>query len=231
MLMHSVAPLVLVGGGGHASDVLGVIEACNAQHVSFDVMGYVDDDPTVNDRLRLRGVERLGSVDEATSLEAYFLPAIGYPKIRAAVVARLLRFLEPAPSPIHPATQVATGVTVKPGAVVFDGVGVGPYASVGNFTLIGRGAIVGHDAAIGDYASLMPGCVISGGVTIGAGALVGANSTVLEGCRVGDWATLGAGAVLRQDLPAGCTAVGVPARVTRRPSEHDHARTDRTYPN
>jgi serine O-acetyltransferase len=36
---------------------------------------------------------------------------------------------------------------------------------------------------------------------------------VLDGVRVGDRAVIGAHAVVRDDVPAGATAVGIPARL------------------
>lgn len=50
---------------------------------------------------------------------------------------------------------------------------------------------------IEDDVVLGAGCRVLGGITLGRGARVGANAVVL------------------QDVPAGCTAVGVPARVLR----------------
>jgi acetyltransferase-like isoleucine patch superfamily enzyme len=41
---------------------------------------------------------------------------------------------------------------------------------------------------------------------------VGSGVTTTEGVTVGEWAIVGAGAVIASDLPANCTAVGVPAR-------------------
>ena len=50
-------------------------------------------------------------------------------------------------------------------------------------------------------------------VHVGADAWLGARVTVLPGVRVGDGAVVAAGAVVTRDLPAGCVAAGVPARV------------------
>ena len=48
--------------------------------------------------------------------------------------------------------------------------------------------------------------------TVEAGALVGIGAVVLPGKTIGAWATVGAGAVVIDDVPAGATVVGVPAR-------------------
>ncbi len=50
-------------------------------------------------------------------------------------------------------------------------------------------------------------------VHVGADAWLGARVTVLPGVRIGDGAVVAAGAVVTKDLPAGCVAAGVPARV------------------
>jgi acetyltransferase-like isoleucine patch superfamily enzyme len=51
------------------------------------------------------------------------------------------------------------------------------------------------------------------GIDVGAGAWLGARVTVLDGVRIGDRAVVGAHAVVRDDVPAGATAVGIPARL------------------
>jgi acetyltransferase-like isoleucine patch superfamily enzyme len=53
----------------------------------------------------------------------------------------------------------------------------------------------------------------SAGVEIGAGAWIGAGAKILDGVTVGDRAVVGAGAVVRESVPPGAVAVGIPARV------------------
>lgn len=48
--------------------------------------------------------------------------------------------------------------------------------------------------------------------TIRRGASIGAGAVILPGVTVGERAMVGAGAVVTKDVPAGVTAVGIPAR-------------------
>lgn len=87
-----------------------------------------------------------------------------------------------------------------------------------------QGGIVIHPrSVIGD------GCVIRQGVTLGnrvhgvqeapvlgCGVNIGAGAKLLGAIRVGDNAQVGANAVVLCDVPAGATAVGVPAKIILR---------------
>lgn len=73
----------------------------------------------------------------------------------------------------------------------------------------------------GDHDWSEPGASVleqgrtSAGVTIGAGAWLGAGVKVLDGASIGDRAVVGAGAVVKDAVPEGMIAVGMPARVVR----------------
>ena len=54
---------------------------------------------------------------------------------------------------------------------------------------------------------------------IGRGVYISSGSTIIGDIGVGDFAKIGAGAVVTHDVPAGCTAVGVPARLTNCPED------------
>jgi acetyltransferase-like isoleucine patch superfamily enzyme len=53
----------------------------------------------------------------------------------------------------------------------------------------------------------------SAGVSIGAGAWLGAGAKILDGVTIGDRAVIGAAALVREAVPGGAVAVGIPARV------------------
>lgn len=94
---------------------------------------------------------------------------------------------------------------------------------------LGRGVIFEHQGAVvihGD-CEIGDGSIIRQGVTMGNRSLdrphdaprlgknvnVGAGAKLLGRITVGDDATIGANAVVLCDVPAGATAVGVPARI------------------
>jgi serine O-acetyltransferase len=105
-------------------------------------------------------------------------------------------------------------------------VSIHPSASIGTSVFLDHatGIIIGAFAVIGDEVTILQN-VTSGlkisepdrAPKIGRGAYLSAGSTIIGNVSVGDYARIGAGAVVELDVPAGCTAVGVPARLTNCP--------------
>jgi acetyltransferase-like isoleucine patch superfamily enzyme len=54
------------------------------------------------------------------------------------------------------------------------------------------------------------------GGRIGANTRIGAGVVLMPGVEIGDGAVVGAGAVVRESVPPGATAVGMPARLLPR---------------
>lgn len=59
---------------------------------------------------------------------------------------------------------------------------------------------------------------------IGDAVLIGVGARILGAVRVGDGAKIGANAVVVEDVPAGATAVGIPARVLERRKDRPQQR-------
>lgn len=100
-----------------------------------------------------------------------------------------------------------------------------PGASIGSGVFIDHatGVVIGETAVVGDDVSILQNVTLGGTgkecgdrhPKIGSGVLLAAGVKVLGNVLVGENAKIGAGAVVLGPVPAGTTAVGVPARVIR----------------
>lgn len=107
----------------------------------------------------------------------------------------------------------------------FTGIEIHPGATIGKNLFIdhGMGIVFGETAEIGDNCTIYHGVTLGGTgkdtgkrhPTLGNNVLIGAGTQVLGPVYVGDNVRIGAGSVVLTNLPANCTAVGVPAEVVR----------------
>jgi len=122
---------------------------------------------------------------------------------------------------IHPATRIGRGVFVDHGT----------------------GIVLGETAVVGDDVSMLHGVTLGGTGAeqgdrhpkVGKGVLLGAGAKVLGNINLGDYAKIASGSVVLRDVPAGCTAAGVPARLVNCPTceepakSMDHTLADAVY--
>lgn len=73
--------------------------------------------------------------------------------------------------------------------------------------VLGKRVVIQHCVTIGENDGSAP--------IIGDDVYIGAKSTIIGGVKIGNKAKIGAGAVVITDVPTGCTAVGVPAKIIK----------------
>lgn len=123
-------------------------------------------------------------------------------KLSARAVSQFAKFL--------------TGVEIHPGATIGRGL----------FIDHGAGVVIGETAIIGDNCTIYQGATLGGTgketgkrhPTLGDNVMVGAGAKLLGNFTVGSGAKIAAGAVVLKDVPANCTAVGIPAHIVSKSS-------------
>lgn len=106
------------------------------------------------------------------------------------------------------------------------GIEIHPGAKIGRRVFIdhGMGVVIGETAEIGDDVVIFHGVTLGGTgkdcgkrhPTIKNGVLLSAQAQILGPITIGEGAKIGASAVVLKDVPAGATAVGIPAKLVRR---------------
>jgi sugar O-acyltransferase (sialic acid O-acetyltransferase NeuD family) len=216
-LPEALRPIAIVGAGGFGREVLLLLHQINQARPTWQIQGFYDDNPalppTINNFPYLGTVADLLQGQRTLAL----VIAIGDPRVKARIRQQLSSPRFYFPVLMHPGVANAGFQfnEVGEGSIICQASILTTNIVVGRHVLLNLGCTIGHDAVLGDFCSLMPQVNLGGGSTLEAGVFAGTCATVLPRVQVGENTTIGAGTVVTRDLPANCTAVGVPAKVIK----------------
>lgn len=124
-------------------------------------------------------------------------------KLLARIISQLTRFF--------------TGIEIHPGAVI------GRRCFIDH----GMAVVIGETTEIGDDVTLYQGVTLGGTgkdsgkrhPTIGNRVIVSSGAKVLGPFKVGDDVKIGSGSIVLNEIPPGCTVVGIPGKIVKRYGE------------
>lgn len=103
------------------------------------------------------------------------------------------------------------------------GIEIHPGATIGRGLIIdhGMGVVIGETAVVGNDCLIYHGVTLGGTgkehckrhPTLGDKVMIGSGAKILGNITLGDRVQVGANAVVMKNVPADCTAVGIPARI------------------
>jgi len=138
-----------------------------------------------------------------------------YPGLHAIAFHRLAHWLHGQQIPLLPRlishiSRCFTGIEIHPGAQLGRGVVIDH----------GMGVVIGETAIVGDGTLIYQGVTLGGTgkeigkrhPTVGRHVVIGAGAKILGNIRIGDFSRVGAGSIVLKNVPAHCTAVGIPSR-------------------
>jgi serine O-acetyltransferase len=122
-------------------------------------------------------------------------------KLLARIISNLARFFTRIE--IHPAARIGKGLVIDHGT----GVVIGETAIIGNDVLIYHGVTLGGRGTL-SHEKRHP--------TICDNVIIGTGAKILGDIKMGKNARIGANAVVLINIPAGATAIGIPAKVVKK---------------
>jgi UDP-perosamine 4-acetyltransferase len=206
--------VIIAGAGGHGRVVLDILRAAN----EYTVVGFLDANQDLHGA-EIAGVPVLGNLNLLFKLKSKkiggAIVAIGDNRIRASYAEKLgaagLKLI----NAVHPSAVVSPTAQLGCNLVIAAGAIVCTDAKIADSAIINTAAVVDHECEIGEAAHIAPRVCLAGRVTVGEGAFVGIGANVLPCLRIGEHAIVGGGTLVRRDVPAGATVVGVPGRIIK----------------
>ena len=205
-------PVIIFGAKG-----LGRVALDIFQSNGVVVYGLLDDDKTLYST-DIQNVPVLGSPDDDGFLkligkkcEAFV--ATDDNKLRRHLTEMLNERRKTMPvNAVHNLAHIAPSAGIGHGNLLAAGVVVGSAAVLGSHCVLHTGCAVDYESRLGDYVQVGAGSVIGSGATVENGVFIGSGVTVVPGVTIGKNARVGAGSVVIENIKAGATVFGNPAK-------------------
>lgn len=211
--------LILFPFGGNAREALLCVLATNAIEKKWDILGFVDDNPSLRGQSS-SGVKVLGGREVFKKYpEAQILAVPGnsdnYLKRKGVIdtlnvkQALFATIIHPSAS-VSPDAKIGYNTIIMPNCVISCGV------RIGNHCVILPNTVISHDSSLGDYCMVGSNVSVSGNVRIKEACYIGSGTKIRDRISIGEGSLIGLGSNVVSDVGEGVVAAGNPARVMRK---------------
>ncbi len=205
-----IKDLIVVGTGGLG--VVDLIEDINADKPTFNLIGFLEKDPSKHGT-EVLGIPVLGS-DDLLLTEfkrcSVVNNVMANPRLHESITKMLIDKygVTDFPNLVHPNVE-RRHATMGVGNIIYAHSKLSQLVTIGDFN-ISYSTQIGHETKIGNY-NLMARATFGSRCKIGNYNLFGNKSVVSNSCRIGDDNIIGVCAVVMQNVKNGHHLLGYPA--------------------
>jgi len=196
--MIKVKKIVLVGGGGYATELADYLFQDYKLRGGPEILGFIEDfiqNPELN------SLPYLGKLkDIEPEPELGFIVTSGTPRFREESIQMIEKYGGRITSYIHHTALIATDAVIKEGSIVC------PFSIVNSGAIVGRGASlnvhtsIGHGAFVGDFSVISPYSALNGWSKIGAKCFLGTRATIFPKVKIGNQCTVDSHSFVKMDV-------------------------------
>lgn len=204
--------LIIIGARGWGREVFDIALACINNGAELSVKGFLDDKSDA-----LSGYDNyppiLGSVETyEIQFDDVFICALGDVYYKKHYVQIILNKGGEFINLIHPTAIFGSNAQIGKGCIVGAWSNISCDTQLGDFVTFSIKAGIGHDSKIGNYTHVGGFTNISGFVVIGDNVTIHPCCNVIPHRKIGDDAIIGTGSVVLNNVKAGVTIFGNPAK-------------------
>ncbi|MBU0765261.1 MAG: acetyltransferase [Bacteroidetes bacterium] len=191
--------MLIVGTGGLGKEVMQIL----LTEKQTDSFYFFDENPQCPSMLydRFRVIKEFDELKEYfDTVDKKFVTAIGHPRIREKVTAKILAAggipgnVISCNTYIFPFNEIPEGIIVQPG------VGISHGVKFGRFCAIHINSSIGHSSFLGNYINVAPSVNIIGPVKIGDYSYISAGAVIMPHLEIGKNVIVEPGVVVKRDL-------------------------------
>ncbi len=204
--------------GGNAREAIDAIEAINARVLTWEFLGFIDDNkntwgssmqryPVLGGReiLKENGIWCLAVPGRAENFynRKDLINGLNHPKKQFATI-------------IHPSANISEHCKIGYNTLIMEGVVVKAGVNIGNSCVILPNSVISHDSEICDYTLIGSNVSISGGVMVNECCYIGTGAKIISDVIIGTKSLIGLGAIVLNNVEDNSVMVGNPARSLRK---------------
>lgn len=202
-----MSDIYLIGTGGLAREVLGWLKA-EKSTILNNFKGFITTDSNNDVEVLGYPVYRLNDIKKGF----YFIPTIGNPKTRIAVINDLINLGGLPYSFISNDVLIGLNVSIGNGCIINPRSTISSDVIIGDYVLINCNTGIGHDCKIANNVTFLGASAINGDVVVEENCTIGSGVVVYPGKNIGEGATVGIGSVVIRNVKPNKTVIGNPAK-------------------
>ncbi|WP_433640179.1 acetyltransferase [Kluyvera georgiana] len=193
-------PLVIIGGGGHASVIVDMLK-----QQKRDIVAIISPDD-VTKRNVYTGIDVLTNDNEIVRFKpedvrlVNGIGALPGSEIRYKVNLFFKRMGYTFETIVADNAYVSSFSFLEEGVQIFPGAIVQTGSHIGAHTIINTRATIEHDVLLGAYNSISPGVIICGQCKTEEHVFIGAGATVIQNIEIGSRATIMANTLVTENV-------------------------------
>ena len=193
--------IILLGGGGHASVLLEILEHYQHKIIGFTAPEFCE----IKNRSDILYLGPDAIIEQYSPKEILLINAMGSTTLASNQkrADNFLKFKQRGyyfKKLIHPSAIIAKNAVIQEGAQIMAAAVIQPNVVIGQNVIINTRSSIDHDCHIGDHVHVAPGVVMSGNVEISQGSFIGVGSVLIQGVQVSENSFIRAGSRVLKDV-------------------------------